>query len=51
MGEEVVEVSALRNRLPKGIMWSAIPVALLCMIVNWISGSKAAAQKGIHEVM
>ena len=21
--------------LPKGNMWSAIPVALLCMIVNW----------------
>ena len=22
------------NRLPKGIMWSAVPVALLCMVVN-----------------
>ena len=22
------------NRLPKGNMWSAIPVALLCMIVS-----------------
>ena len=24
-----------QNRLPKGNMWSAIPVALLCMVVNW----------------
>ena len=23
------------NRSPKGNMWSAIPVAMLCMIVNW----------------
>ena len=23
------------NRSPKGNMWSAIPVALLCMIANW----------------
>ena len=23
------------NRSPKGNMWSAIPVALLCMVVNW----------------
>ena len=23
------------NRSPKGNMWSAIPVALLCIIVNW----------------
>ena len=26
------------NRSPKGNMWSAIPVALLCMIVNWSKG-------------
>ena len=25
----------VNNRLPKGNMWSAIPVALLCNIVNW----------------
>ena len=24
-----------RNRSPKGNMWSAIPVALLYVIVNW----------------
>ena len=23
------------NRSPKGNMWSAIPIALLCMVVNW----------------
>ena len=23
------------NRSPKGNTWSAIPVALLCMIANW----------------
>ena len=23
------------NRSPKGNTWSAIPVALLCMVVNW----------------
>ena len=23
------------NRSPKGNMWSAIPIALLCMIVKW----------------
>ena len=26
---------AVINRSPKGNMWSATPVALLCMIVNW----------------
>ena len=24
----------IKNRSPKGITWSAIPVALLCMVVN-----------------
>ena len=27
--------SHMHNRSPKGNMWSAIPVALLCMVVNW----------------
>ena len=26
------------NRSPKGNMWLAIPVALLCMVVNWNEG-------------
>ena len=34
------------NRLPKGNRWSAIPVALLCMIVNQNGGSRAATPKG-----
>ena len=25
-----------RNRSPKGNTWSAIPVALLCMVETWI---------------
>ena len=24
-----------KNRSPKGNTWSAIPVSLLCMVVNW----------------
>ena len=34
------------NRSPKGNMWSAIPIALLCMVVNPNGGSRAAAPKG-----
>ena len=36
------------NRSPKGNVWSAIPVALLCMIVNLSEGKQgsAAAPKG-----
>ena len=34
------------NQSPKGNMWSAIPFALLCMIVNLSEGSRAAAPKG-----
>ena len=37
------------NRSPKGNMWSAIPIALLCMIVNRSvgkQGAQAAAPKG-----
>ena len=29
---------AVINRSPKGNMWSAIPVALLCMVVNQNEG-------------
>ena len=34
------------NRSPKGNMWSAIPVALLYLIVNLSEGSRAAVPKG-----
>ena len=30
----------MKNRSPKGNMWSAIPVALLCMIVNCSEGKQ-----------
>ena len=34
MGKEI-KGEKKRNRSPKGKMWSAIPVGLLCMVVNW----------------
>ena len=33
------------NRSPKGNMWSAIPVALLCMIVNLSEGKQGSGLK------
>ena len=38
------------NRSPKGNMWSAIPVALLCMIVNWIKGKQGSGLEGDEVV-
>ena len=35
-----------RNRSPKGNMWSAIPVALLCMIVNLSEGRQGSGPEG-----
>ena len=34
------------NRSPKGNMWSAIPVALLCVIVNWSEGKQGSGPEG-----
>ena len=34
-----------RNRSPKGNMWSVIPVALLCMIVNWSERKQGSSPK------
>ena len=34
------------NKSPQGKMWSAIPVALLYLIVNLSEGSRAAVPKG-----
>ena len=31
-----------KNRSPKGDMWSVIPFALLCIIVNWSKGKQAS---------
>ena len=35
-----------QNRSPKGNMWSAIPVALLCMIVKWSEGKQGSGPIG-----
>ena len=35
-----------KNRSPKGNMWSAIPVALLCMIVNWSERKQGSGPEG-----
>ena len=41
---EVERIS--RNRSPKGHMWSAIPVALLCMILNWSERKQGSGPEG-----
>ena len=35
-----------RNRSPKGNMWSAIPIALLCVIVKWSERKQGSGPKG-----
>ena len=35
-----------KNRSPRGNMWSAIPVALLCMIVIWSEGKQGSGPEG-----
>ena len=44
-GIELV-IDGLSNRSPKGNMWSAIPVALLCMIVNCSKGKQGSNPEG-----
>ena len=34
------------NQSPKGYMWSAIPVALLCMIENWSERKQGSGTEG-----
>ena len=34
------------NRSPKGNMWSAIPIALLCMIVKWSERKQGSGPEG-----
>ena len=34
------------NRSPKGNIWSAIPVALLCMIANWSKRKQGCGPEG-----
>ena len=45
-GIRFIETSAKVNRSPKGNMWSAIPVALLCMIVNCSEGKQSSGPEG-----
>ena len=35
MSKETAYDIYIENRSPKGNTWSAIPVALLCIVVNW----------------
>ena len=35
-----------RNRALEGNMWSAIPIALLCMVVNWNERKQGSGPKG-----
>ena len=44
--ESFVSGGMRENRSPKGNMWSAIPVALLCMIVNWSGRKQGSGLKG-----
>ena len=36
----------IANRSPKGNMWSAIPVALICMIVKWSERKQGSGLEG-----
>ena len=47
-GFEKMSCVAMRehNRSPKGNIWSAIPVALLCMIVNWSERKQGSGPEG-----
>ena len=38
------------NRSPKGNMWSAIPVALLCVIVKWSKRKQGSGPKGVNNL-
>ena len=47
-GDKISEGNELsnQNRSPKGNTWSAIPVALLCMIVIWSEGKQGSGPEG-----
>ena len=38
--------SSMYNRSPKGNMWSAIPVALLSIVVNWNERKQGSGPEG-----
>ena len=41
-----VHATKYQNQLLKGHMWSAIPIALLCMVVNFSRGKQGSGPKG-----
>ena len=41
-----MELGFRLNRLLKGDMWSAIPIVLLCLIVNWSERKQGSGPKG-----
>ena len=41
----LLELISNLNRLPKGNLWSAMPVTLLCMIVNWSERKQGSSPK------
>ena len=43
---KIYTLKKVTNRLLKGKMWSAIPIALLCMILNWSEGKQGSGPKG-----
>ena len=46
MGLKARNWASRLNRSPKGNMWSAIPVALLCRTVNWSEGKQGSGPEG-----
>ena len=45
-GIQALELGFRLNRSPKGNMWSAIPIVLLCMIVNWSERKQGSGPQG-----
>ena len=43
---EIPLKKTLYNQSPKGNMWSAIPVALLCIIMNLREGKQGSGPEG-----
>ena len=48
--EEEEKKKKKKNRSPKGNMWSAIPVVLLCIIVKWSERKQGSGLEG-NEVL
>ena len=44
--EMICQGTKWQNRSPKGNIWSAIPVALLCTIVKWSKRKQGSGPEG-----